>query len=213
MSSIPLEVIIYATHETFAWVPWSSLALQEEFTKHLFFYHCPNSSCQVPRGTGYSKGSPQVLYPRFCTPAIQAEPPSLRDAQITSKFAAGIGELREGSRCEWPSQPGLTTVVLEAYGCINLLQKLTGTFIQAACPFGLQHKHTPPKSSVLNYYSPWRIKSMTKRFLESDIARHYYFTIYVIRAPRSLRHSQWSHCSKCCANREISWTSRYLHLS
>lgn len=154
--------------------------------------------------------------PRFCTPEVPQPsklslPPSLGDAQTTFKFAAGIGELRERSRCEWPSQPGLNTALPEAYGCIDLLQKLTGTFIQAACTFGLQHKHTPPKSSVLNYYSPWQAKSVTKRFLESDIAAHYYFTIYVIRAPRSLRHSQRSHCSKCCASTEISQTSRYLY--
>lgn len=104
-------------------------------------------------------------------PSKLSLPPSLGDAQITFRFAAGIGELRESSQCEWPSQPGLNTVVPEAYGCINLLKKLTGTFIQAACTFGLQYKHPPPKSSVLSYYSPWRIKSMTKRFLESDFAR------------------------------------------
>lgn len=207
MSSIPLKVIIYATHETFAWVPWSSLAQQKEFTKHLFLYYCPNLSCQVTRGIGYSNGSPQVLCPRGTQPSKLSLPPSLGDAQTTFKFAAGIGELRERSQCEWSSQPGLNT----AYGCIDLLQKLTGTFIQAACTFGLQHKHTPPKSSVLNYYSPWQAKSVTKRFLESDIPVHYYFTIYVIRAPRSLRHSQRSHCSKCCASTEISQTSRYLY--
>lgn len=170
-------------------------------------------AARSPEAQGTEMGLPRFCSPEVPQPPKLTLPPSLGDAQINLKFAAGTGELMEGSQCEWPSQPGLTTAVPQAHGCINLLQNLTGAFIQAACGFGLQHKYTPPKSNVLKYYSPWPMGSMTKRFLESDIARHYYFTIYVMREPQSLRHSQRSHCSKCCASTEISQTSRYLYLS
>lgn len=80
--------------------------------------------------------------PRLCTPAIQAEPPSLRDEQITSKFAAGIGELREGS--VW-----MTITAWTEHYCARSLwlyqftPKTHSNIHSTACPFGLQHKHTP----------------------------------------------------------------------
>lgn len=50
----------------------------------------------------------------------------------------------------------------------------TGTSILAARTFGVQHRRTLPKCSVLNYFWPRRKKAMSKRFLERDTATLYY---------------------------------------
>lgn len=144
-------------------------------------YSHPNSSYWLARSTGYSSGSPASAQQRY----FSQPSPSPRDALNTpaEQLLASQGSERphgtNGHHCQ-----GWTTLLQKAVAPSVYIMTASHRKIHlSCCSFGLQHRHTLPKCSVLNYYHPWWKKPMSKRFPESNIAICYYFTVYAIREP------------------------------
>lgn len=137
-------------------------------------YSHPNRVTSWPEAQDTAAGrAPQLLHPTG-TPIIQAQSASSSWGRTQPIFG------RAASTTELRVQMGITTGDEHWYARSSWLHQRaprkppTGTSILAARTFGLQHRHTLPKRSVLNYFWPRRKKAMSKRFLESDIATRDY---------------------------------------